>query len=114
MNAIPKTGDPNRLLASVFGVIRNVSVPLGIASPDQPEISSTRWRTIFDHKRRLYFFESATTPNTFWVDLNKIDFTKETGRIRRLDLGVDQANVFSGDVGREFIEAPAFHFQGIG
>ena len=114
VNAIPKTGDPNRLLASVFGVIRNVSVPLGIASPDQPEISSTRWRTIFDHKRRLYFFESATTPNTFWVDLNKIDFTKETGRIRRRDLGVDQANVFSGDVGREFIEAPAFHFQGIG
>ena len=113
VNAIPKTGDPNRLLASVFGVIRNVSVPLGIASPDQPEISSTRWRTLFDHKRKLYFFESATTPNTFWVDLNKLDLTKETGKIRRLDLGVDQANVFSGDVGGKFVEAPAFRFQGI-
>lgn len=113
VNTIPKTGDPNRMLASVFGVIRNVSVPLGIASPDQPEISSTRWRTVFDHKRKLYFFESATTPNTFWVDLGKIDFAKETGKVRKLDLGVDQANLFSGDVSGKFVEAPAFRFQGI-
>ncbi|MBJ7499598.1 MAG: linear amide C-N hydrolase [Sphingopyxis sp.] len=113
VNAIPKTGEPNRMLASVFGVIRNVSVPLGISSPDQPEISSTRWRTVFDHKRKLYFFESATTPNTFWVDLGKIDFTKGTSKVRKLDLGVDQANVFSGDVSGKFVEAPAFRFQGI-
>ncbi len=61
-------------LASVFSVIRNASVPYGITTPGEPNISSTRWRTVADHKRRLYFFESALTPNTFWVDLNKVDF----------------------------------------
>lgn len=113
VEAIPKKGDPNRLLASVFGVIRNVSVPLGISSPDQPEISSTRWRTVFDHKRKLYFFESATTPNTFWVDLTKVDFSRETGKVRKLDLGVDQARVFSGDTSALFVDAAPFPFQGL-
>jgi hypothetical protein len=37
-------------------VIRNVSVHYGLTTPDQPNISSTRWRTVVDHKRKLYFF----------------------------------------------------------
>lgn len=73
VNAIPKSEDPVKALASVFSVIRNASVPFGINTPEEPNISSTRWRTVADHKRRLYFFESALTPNTFWVDLKDID-----------------------------------------
>jgi choloylglycine hydrolase len=65
INAIPKFDDPDTALASVFSVIRNTSVPLGVATPNEPNISSTRWRTVVDHKRKLYFFESALTPNTF-------------------------------------------------
>ncbi|MDO9296338.1 linear amide C-N hydrolase, partial [Bradyrhizobium sp.] len=64
VNAIPKDENPDRALASVFSVIRNVSVPFGISTPDQPNISSTRWRTVADHQRKLYFFESVLTPNT--------------------------------------------------
>ena len=64
---------PVQALASVFSVIRNASVPYGINTPEEPNISSTRWRTVADHKRRHYFFESALTPNTFWVDLNKLN-----------------------------------------
>lgn len=75
VNALPKDPDPNRAVASVFSVIRNVSVPFGLTTPDEPNISSTRWRTVFDHARQLYFFESALTPNTFWVDLKRIDFS---------------------------------------
>jgi choloylglycine hydrolase len=44
-------------VASVFSVIRNVSVPFGINTPDRPNISSTRWRTVSDQKRLIYFFE---------------------------------------------------------
>ncbi|MFT4096693.1 MAG: linear amide C-N hydrolase [Rhodoblastus sp.] len=113
VQAIPRKAEPNRALASVFGVIRNVSVPLGISSPDQPELSSTRWRTVFDHKRKLYFFESAMTPNTFWVDLKTIDFSQETGKVRRLNLGADQAHTYSGDATGAFQDAPPFPFQGI-
>jgi penicillin V acylase-like amidase (Ntn superfamily) len=64
INAIPKEEDPQMALASVFSVIRNVSVPYGITTPDQPNISSTRWRTVSDQKHLVYFFESAVTPNT--------------------------------------------------
>ena len=96
VNAIPKEEDPNRAIASVFSVIRNVSVPYGLNTPEQPNISSTRWRTVFDHKRKLYFFESAHTPNAFWTDLKALDFARETGKVMKLDLGENQDHTYSG------------------
>ena len=99
-------------LASVFSVIRNVSVPYGISTPDQPNISSTRWRTVADHKRKLYFFESALTPNTFWVDLNTLDFSPETGKVKKLDLGENQDHTYSGNANSAFRDAEPFKFLG--
>ncbi|RZS86739.1 linear amide C-N hydrolase [Pigmentiphaga kullae] len=113
VNAIPKTEDPLETIASVFSVIRNVSVPLGITTPDQPNISSTRWRTVADHKHKRYFFESALTPNIFWVDLTKLDFSRETGRVMKLDLGPNQANIYSGMANGGFKQAAPFKFLGI-
>lgn len=113
VNAIPKDENPNRAIASVFSVIRNVSVPYGITTPDQPNISSTRWRTVVDHARKLYFFESALTPNTFWVDLTKMDFSAETGKVRKLDLGEEQNHTYSGDATAHFKDAPPFKFLGL-
>lgn len=112
INAIPKSEDPAIALASVFSVIRNVSVPFGITTPGEPNISSTRWRTVADHKRMLYFFESALTPNTFWVDLKKLDFSRNAS-VRRLDLGKDQRNTFDGEVSGKFQPAPPFRFLGL-
>ena len=66
-----------------------------------------------DGERKLYFFESALTPNTFWVDLNKLDFSPQTGKVKRLDLGKDQRNVFAGEVSAQFKEAPPFKFLGL-
>lgn len=113
VNAIPKFEDPNRAVASVFSVIRNVSVPFGITTPGEPNISSTRWRTVVDHKRLLYFFESALTPNTFWVDLKKIDFSAESGKVKELELGPDQDHTYSGDATGDFVEAKPFEFLGL-
>lgn len=113
VGAIPKQGDPDRAVASVFSVIRNVSVPYGISTPDQPNISSTRWRTVADHKRRLYFFESALTPNTFWVDLKAIDFSAQTGKVKKLDLGPNQTRTYSGNATADFREAAPFKFEGL-
>jgi choloylglycine hydrolase len=112
VNAIPKDEDPVIALASVFSVIRNVSVPFGITTPNEPNISSTRWRTVADHKRKLYFFESALTSSTFWVDLKQVDFSSQTGKVKKLDLGKDQRNVFSGNTVKDFKEAEPFKFQG--
>lgn len=113
VNAVPRDEDPNRALASVFSVVRNVSVPFGITSPDEPNISSTRWRTVIDHKRLLYFFESAVTPNTFWVDLKAMDFSAETGEVKKLDLGKDQDHTYAGDATASFVATEPFKFLGI-
>ena len=113
VNAIPKDQTPNKNLASVFSVIRNVSVPYGISTPGQPNISSTRWRTVFDHQRKLYFFESALTPNTFWVDLKELDFSQKNGKVLKLDLGADQSHTYSGNATPAFQPAAPFKFLGI-
>lgn len=112
VNAIPKSGSTVETIASVFSVIRNVSVPFGISTIAQPEISSTRWRTVSDQKQKLYFFESILTPNVFWVDLNKIDFSEKTGTVKKLELGPNQENIFSGVVNDQFRESKPFKFLG--
>lgn len=113
INAVPKFDDPNLALASAFSVIRNASVPYGISTPNEPNISSTRWRTVVDHKRKLYFFESALTPNTFWVDLTSIDFSSATATVKKLDLGPNQNRTYAGDATKDFREAPSFKFMGL-
>ena len=113
INAIPKDENPDVALASVFSVIRNVSVPFGITTPDQPNISSTRWRTVADQKRLLYFFESALTPNVFWVNFKDIDFSAQTGRVLKLDLGKDQSHIYAGNAVKDFEVAKPFKFLGL-
>ena len=112
INAIEKPSDPDMAVASVLSVIRNVSVPLGLSTPDEPNISSTRWRTVVDHARLHYYFESTTTPNVFWVDLNKLDFSAQAG-VRRLALGSNQRKIFHGEVHERFVKAPMFEFLGV-
>ncbi|MDB0280097.1 MULTISPECIES: linear amide C-N hydrolase [Acinetobacter] len=109
--AIPKNGSYEHSLASVFGVIRNVSVPFGLNTQEEPNISSTRWRTVVDHKRGLYFFESAVSPNTFWVDLKEINF--KDGKSKKLTLGKDQAITYAGKANSSFKETKPFEFLGI-
>jgi choloylglycine hydrolase len=112
INAIPKSAAPNVMIASVFSVIRNVSVPFGINTPDEPNISSTRWRTIADQKRKMYFFESALTPNAFWVDLKGVDFSVGA-KVMKLDLGDNQQNTFAGNATKDFKPSEPFRFLGL-
>lgn len=110
INAVPQDGSTKNTLASVFSVIRNVSVPYGLNTQEEPNISSTRWRTVVDHKNNLYFFESAVSPNTFWVDLKEINFND--GKTKKLDLGPDQSIIYSGKANASFKEAKPFTFLG--
>ena len=112
VDAIPQTQNRRIATASVFGAIRNVSVPYGISTPDEPHISSTRWRTVADHRDRRYYFESALSPNVFWLDLDEIEFDAAAG-VRSLPLGEHQANVFAGDVADDLVETEPFEFLGV-
>jgi len=110
IDTVTKSEDPRVAAAATFSVIRNASVPIGITTADQPNISTTRWRVVADHKDRLYYFESTVSPNLFWVDLRKLNLAP--GRsVRKLDLGPDQSNLFSGEVSARFRPAPMFRFQ---
>ena len=119
LGAIPKAADPHYIkgvpeqsyayqaVASVMSVQRAVSVPLGITTPDQPNISSTIWRTVADQKNLVYYFDSATRPNTFWVSLSKLDL-RPGGPVRELTIA--HGEVFSGETGDEFKVAKLFTF----
>ncbi len=110
INAIPQTADVQTSLASVFSVIRNCSVPFGISSEAEPNISSTRWRSVSDQKNLVYYFETVKTPNTFWVDLKKVNFSKNAP-VKRLSASKNE--IYSGEASQSFVPAKPFPFMGI-
>jgi choloylglycine hydrolase len=85
LDEIPKQLDPHYIVgvpgqsyeyqaaASVMSLMRAVSVPLGMRSPNQPNLSSTIWRTMADQKNLIYYFDSSTRPDTFWVNLHNLN-----------------------------------------
>jgi hypothetical protein len=56
----------------------SVSVPLGITTPGQPDIASL-WRTVSNQTDEIYFLESSTSPNSFWVPLADLDLNLKEG-----------------------------------
>ncbi len=75
LGIVPQTDDVTKALASAFSVIRNASVPLGISTPDEPNIASTLWRSVIDQKNRVYYFESAESPYLMWIDVADLDLS---------------------------------------
>jgi len=110
IDAIPKTADIRTAVASVFSVIRNCSVPYGISSETEPNISSTRWRSVSDQKNLVYYFETVFTPNTFWVNLKEFDLS-EKGKVMKLDLSNFQT--YNGKANSNFKESTPFKFLGL-
>jgi choloylglycine hydrolase len=120
LDAIPKQLDPNYIVgvpnrsyayqavAGVMSVMRSVSVPLGISTPDQPNLSSTIWRTVADETNLVYYFDSATRPDTFWVDLHKLNLKPGAPVLK---LTIDRGQVYSGEVSGQFVPTPSFTFM---
>ena len=107
ISAVPESSFANQAVAEVMSVIRAVSVPLGITTPDEPNIASTLWRTVADQKNRVYFFDSATTPNTFWVPLADVDLSEGAPAMK---LAIAGGKYYSGNAAEHFVEATPFQF----
>lgn len=107
INACKQSADPREAVASVFSVMRNVSVPRGISTPGQPNIASTLWRTVADQKNRIYYFEDTANPSLIWVNLDKLDFAEGTGT-RKLTLAGKPP--VGGDQTGNFEKADPFKF----
>ncbi|MGQ3675810.1 linear amide C-N hydrolase [Xanthobacter sp. TB0139] len=120
MNSVKKSSDPNfikdiagesyahQAVAQTLSVMRSVSVPLGISTPGKPNLASTLWRTAGDQTNLVYFFDSATMPNTFWVDLKKLDLSVGASPKK---LPVAGGHDYAGDASSRFIEATPFTFM---
>jgi penicillin V acylase-like amidase (Ntn superfamily) len=104
----PRTSDPSTAVASMFSIIRNVSVPMGATKPGAPNIAPTLWRTVSDQKDHVYYFESSTTPNVFWVDMSKLDLAAGSP-MRRLD--VDSGKFYAGETSTDFKPVSNFEFM---
>ncbi len=107
IDAIPKNLSGARAIASVFSVIRNASAPLGITTPGEPNVASTIWRTVYDQKDRVLYYDSATSPTVCWVPLGKVDFTAGQP-VKRLPM--KGGETYSGDASNAFSSAEAFPF----
>ncbi|MEY3143319.1 MAG: hypothetical protein RLY21_1812 [Planctomycetota bacterium] len=119
LDAIPRTVDKNYIggvpgqkfefqaVASTLSVLRSVGVPLGITTPGQPNIASTIWRTVVDQKNKVLLFDAVASPSTFWVPLDKLDFT-EGAPVKKLE--VAGGRVYSGDASSHFAVAKPFDF----
>jgi choloylglycine hydrolase len=108
VNEATQTADPRRAVATVFSVMRNVSVPIGIKIPGQPNIADTLWVTVSDQKNRVYHYQDTNSPSILWVRLADLDFTEGSGP-RKLQLD-GNPNV-GGDQTRNFRPAALFRFM---
>lgn len=110
VDALPKTYDRRHAAAGILSVIRNCSVPLGISVPDEPNISSTRWRVVADQSGMVYYYESTLYPEICWIDFRGADFS-EGAAVRKLLLSDGRS--YSGDVVSQTIVSQPFRFMGI-
>ena len=99
VKAVDQSEDAAKAVPVLMSVVRNVSVPYGISMPDNPFISSTRWRVIADQKNLVYYFENTLPMFMFHVELKSIDFSPGSGeRILKLSDG----SVVEGDATTRF------------
>lgn len=107
INEATQTADRRTAVAAVFSVMRNVSVPIGVKLPGQPNIADTLWLTVADQKNKVYYYQSTNSPSIIWAKLGALDFSEGSGP-RRLQL--DGFPDTAGDQTGNFKPAELFNF----
>lgn len=107
INEAKQSADPREAVGTVFSVMRNVSVPIGIKTPGKPNVADTLWLTVSDQKNKVYYYQSTNGPGIIWTKLSEIDFKEGSGaRKLQLDGNPDLAGNQTGD----FKPAEVFKF----
>ena len=55
----------------------------------------------------IYYFDSATTPNTFWVDIKDVDLSKGAP-VKKL--AIAGGKYYAGNAASQFVAAEPFAF----
>lgn len=96
---LPDPENTAEAIAGILSVMRNTSQPFGLSDPTRPNLSFTRWRTVADWTNMVYDFESTTSPNVIWANLDNLDFSEDAG-VHRLDFKENPNR--TGDVTGQF------------
>ncbi len=105
---LPQPTNSSEGVASIFSVIRNVSVPFGKPDPLKPNVSSTIFRTVIDLTAGRYYFESTYAPNVVWIDYSQLDFSKGASE---KELQVEKLIfTLNGNISNKLIKATPFEF----
>lgn len=108
INEAKQSADPRTAVAAVFSVMRNVSVPIGIKIPGQPNIADTLWLTVSDQKNKVYYYQDTKSPSVVWADMKKLNFSEGSGA-RKLQLAGNPD--VDGDQTANFKPAEVFKFM---
>ncbi|MDE5979875.1 MAG: linear amide C-N hydrolase [Muribaculaceae bacterium] len=106
VGVLPKDATHETALAGVFGIIANCAVPTGISLPDQPEISTTQWKSVSDQRERVYYFKMTEKPAILWVDLKEFDLYPGAP-IMKLDLA-NSKKILVGNVIKDMKRSEGF------
>lgn len=69
---VEKTGNADLGLSICRSLLMNVSVPYQYEVETEPNVSSTQWRSFANNRDLRYYFDIATNPGMFYVDLGKL------------------------------------------
>lgn len=82
LKTLPPAKSAPEAIAGVQSIARNVAVPKGAKDTSGAEAVDewpTLWFTLADATNKTYIFHSAASPNVYWVDLTKVDFSTAAG-----------------------------------
>ncbi|MCC3452258.1 MAG: linear amide C-N hydrolase [Microcoleus sp. PH2017_29_MFU_D_A] len=87
LSAVPRDhiNDVRTAIATTFSIIRNAAVPIGIADPEKPNLASTLWSTVSDHKNLVYYYANTRSASVCWIDLKELDLG-EGSEVRKIDM----------------------------
>jgi len=111
VHRLPQPKSQLEAIASMFSVMRNVAQPFRVSDPGKPDASQTIWQSVADLSRRRLVFESTTRPNIIWVDLDRLDFSENSGECK-IDLGSQLAveGGLAGNVSDNFMPTSGLKF----
>lgn len=107
IKALPDGNFEYQAVASVLSVMRAIGKPLSMTHPSKPNLSSSLWRTVWNHRDMVLFFDSATSPSIFWVPFSELDFSSGS-KVKKLPM--TENKIYAGNAADKFEPATPFKF----
>lgn len=87
LKTMPNATNYRTTISELLSVIRTAMVPFGAEDTSGNQTVDawpTRWVSIADLTHKIYYFNSTTTPNIIWLELDKLNFLK-SGVVHTID-----------------------------